>query len=80
MCGSSVQFDRTWLDYWMPEFSAKFHYRNIDTSTVKELCRRMNKKAFAKVPPKVEAHRVIPDLHDTLEEFNHYRAHFLKTR
>ena len=25
---------------WMPEFERFFHYRNLDVSTLKELCRR----------------------------------------
>lgn len=80
MCGSSVQFDREWLTLHMPSLAALFHYRNVDTSTLKEICRRMNPPVYAKLDemtsPK-KKHRVMPDLDDTIEEFRFYRDNFL---
>lgn len=37
LLGSSVQFDRKWMEYHWPEVIAKFHYRNCDVSSIKEL-------------------------------------------
>lgn len=81
MCGSSVDFDRKFLLEWMPEVVDQFHYRVIDNSTVKELCRRYNPELFKKVP---EAKYVAPEWHrtklcleDTLTEFKFYRDEFL---
>ena len=80
ICGSSVQFDRGWLDVWIPEAIGQFSYRNIDVSTIKELCRRYNPELYAKlaedVTPKKE-HRALPDIDDTIEEFRGYRDSFL---
>ena len=44
MCGQlpSVQ-DRRFLARWMPDLENWFHYRNLDVSTLKELCRRWNR-------------------------------------
>ena len=80
LCGSSVQFDRAWLDMWMPEVINQFSHRNIDISTLKELCRRYNPSLYAKlddeVPPR-KLHRALPDLDDTIAEFKFYRDSFL---
>lgn len=77
MCGSSVNFDRNHLLAQMPILASKFHYRIIDNSTLKELCRRYNPDLYEKLPPKKEVHRVNPDLLETIEEFRFYRNEFL---
>ena len=80
LCGSSVQFDRGWLEAHMPEVISKFSYRNIDISSVKELCRRYNPVLYAKLDTEIlpkKAHRVLSDLDDTISEFKFYRDNFL---
>ena len=37
--GNSVHADKKFLDKYMPQFMKHLHYRIIDVSTVKELCR-----------------------------------------
>lgn len=80
LCGSSVQFDRSMLDEQYPDVSALFSYRNIDISTLKELCRRLNPGVYSRleeVAPAKKAHRVLSDLEDTINEFRFYRDEFL---
>lgn len=80
MCGSSVQFDRGWLLVHMPYVESLFSYRNIDISTIKELCRRLNPDLYSKLEKyssKREMHRVMPDLEDTCSEANFYFQNFL---
>lgn len=80
LCGSSVQFDRSFLAYWLPDVEALFHYRNIDNSTIKELCRRYNRRIYSLLDETVKPekkHRVLPDLTDTINEFSYYRDNFL---
>lgn len=78
MCGSSVHFDQRFLMEQMPKIYNLFHYRIIDNSSLKELCRRYNPRIFAKAPEKIqEDHRVLPDLEDTINEFRFYRDEFL---
>lgn len=76
-CGSSVRLDRNMLDMQMPELNETFHYRIIDTSTLKELCRRYNKRVWEHVLGKNEEHRVKPDIEESIEEFRFYRDNFL---
>src|SRR5262249_12942103 len=40
LCGNSIGTDRRFLHAYMPEIEAYLHYRSIDVSTIKELCRR----------------------------------------
>lgn len=80
LCGSSVQFDRLMLAAQYPSIEALFSYRNIDTSTVKELCRRYNPRVYDGLEASTDLkklHRVLPDLEDTINEFAFYRDNFL---
>lgn len=77
MCGSSVGFDRSFLFTHMPTLHNNFHYRNIDVSTIKELCRRLSPDLFARLPEKRELHRALPDLDETLAEYKFYLENFL---
>ena len=40
MCGNSICQDRRFMARYMPKLEAFFHYRNLDVSTLKELCKR----------------------------------------
>jgi oligoribonuclease len=80
LCGSSVQFDREWLTHLFPNVMSAFSHRNIDVSTVKELCKRFNPILASKLEEDVvpqKMHRVNPDITDTIEEFEFYRDNFL---
>ena len=73
MCGSSIQFDRSMLEVQFPSVFSRFHYRNIDVSTCKELCRRFAPQVYEKKGECRESlHRVTPDLEDTITEFAYY--------
>lgn len=75
LCGSSVQFDRSMLDSNFPGVLDGFSYRNLDVSSFKEWWERKYPDQIILrdqyiVPQK--KHRVIPDIHDTLQEFTFY--------
>lgn len=75
LCGSSVQFDRTMLDANFPAVLDGFSYRNLDVSSFKEWWERKYPEQILLrdehvVPQK--KHRVIPDIYDTLAEFQFY--------
>lgn len=77
MCGSSVAgFDRPWMRVHFPDLEKLFHYRHIDVSTVKELCRRRNPRVFDHAPVKKEVHRVLPDLDESIAELRYYDDEF----
>lgn len=77
MCGNSICQDRRFLARWMPELEAYFHYRNLDVSTLKELCRRWRPDLMKGVP-KEGRHEALADVHESIGELRYYREHFLR--
>jgi oligoribonuclease len=76
MCGNSICQDRRFMARAMPKLEAYFHYRNLDVSTLKELCKRW-KPAVASAFKKHQKHEALADIHESIEELKHYREHFL---
>lgn len=76
LCGNSIGQDRRFLVNYMPRLEAFFHYRNVDVSTLKELARRW-KPAVCTSFKKAQRHTALADVHESIDELMHYRAHFL---
>ena len=77
MCGNSICQDRRFMARWMPKLEAYFHYRNLDVSTLKELCKRW-KPEVAKGLKKHGRHEALADILESIDELKYYREHFLK--
>ena len=77
VCGNSIGVDRRFLDAQLPALDGYLHYRSIDVSTLKELCRRWAPAVYRKRPGKQEAHRALADIHESILELAYYRDHFL---
>jgi len=77
MCGNSVGQDRRFLARYMPKLEAFFHYRNLDVSTLKELSKRWRPDVYASFK-KQQRHTALADVHESIDELEHYRKHFLK--
>jgi oligoribonuclease len=77
MCGNSICQDRRFLARWMPALEDWFHYRNLDVSTLKELCRRW-KPDLMKGIPKEGRHEALADVYESIEELKYYREHFIR--
>lgn len=74
LCGNSIGTDRRFLDAQLPEIENFLHYRSIDVSSVKELCRRWYPDVLAGAPPKREAHRALEDIRELIAELAYYRS------
>jgi oligoribonuclease len=77
MSGNSICQDRRFMARYMPELESFFHYRNLDVSTLKELCKRWQPE-IARAFKKRSAHTAIADIEESIAELKHYRQHFLK--
>jgi oligoribonuclease len=77
ICGNSICQDRRFLARWMPALEDWFHYRNLDVSTLKELCRRW-RPDVARGFDKDTKHTALADVYESIEELRYYRANFLK--
>lgn len=80
MCGNSIGTDRRFLSTYMHELDEYVHYRSIDVSSLKELCKRWNPEVYRKRPNKSENHRALDDIRESIEELRFYREHFLRPR
>jgi len=77
MCGNTVHQDRRFLARYMPKLESFFHYRNIDVSTIKELCRRWNPELM-KGFEKRGAHTALADIQESIEELEFYRRNWIE--
>ena len=77
MCGNTICQDRRFMARAMPQLEAFFHYRNLDVSTLKELCKRWRPEVAASFR-KHQKHEALADIHESIDELKHYREHFLK--
>ncbi len=77
LCGNTISQDRRFLVKYMPKLEAFLHYRNIDVSTFKELAKRWSPEVCSAFK-KRQSHTALADVHESIDELEHYRTHFLK--
>jgi oligoribonuclease len=77
LCGNSIGVDRRFLDRYLPEVDQYLHYRSVDVSSFKELCRRWYPAVYKHRPDKAETHRALDDIRESIEEMRFYRANML---
>jgi oligoribonuclease len=73
LCGNSIATDRAFIARDMPELDRYLHYRMIDVSSVKELCRRWYPRVYFAQPQKGLAHRALADIRESIRELRYYR-------
>ncbi|MFD1815517.1 oligoribonuclease [Rhodococcus gannanensis] len=73
LCGNSIATDRGFLARDMPELDEYLHYRMIDVSSIKELCRRWYPRIYFGQPEKGLAHRALADIKESIRELQYYR-------
>jgi oligoribonuclease len=78
LCGNSIGVDRRFLDRQLPELDRFLHYRSIDVSSFKELCRRWYPAVYKGRPGKNETHRALADVLESIAELRYYREHMLR--
>lgn len=78
LAGNSIGTDRRFLAAYLPEVEEWLHYRSVDVSTIKELCRRWYPEALAGAPDKETAHRAMEDIKESVAELAYYRRTIFK--
>jgi len=73
LCGNSIATDRGFLARDMPTLDSYLHYRMIDVSSIKELCRRWYPRVYFSQPAKGLAHRALADIRESIRELEYYR-------
>ena len=74
LCGNSIGTDRRFLAVQLPAVEDFLHYRSIDVSTIKELCRRWYPEILPGAPAKVSTHRALDDIRESVAELRYYRS------
>jgi oligoribonuclease len=83
MCGNSIgSLDRPFVQQHFPKLNNHFHYRNIDISSFKEVCKMVNPDLYKNLEPiigtKADAtHRVLGDVAASIREYRAYLDNFL---
>jgi oligoribonuclease len=78
LAGNSIGTDRRFLAAQLPEIEEWLHYRSVDVSTLKELCRRWYPGVLSAAPPKQGAHRAMDDIVESVAELAYYRSTVFK--
>jgi oligoribonuclease len=76
MCGNSICQDRRFMAHYMPTLESWFHYRNLDVSTLKELCKRWNPMVYKNFQKK-SPHVALADVYESINELKYYREYFI---
>lgn len=74
LAGNSIGTDRRFLAAQLPELEDYLHYRSVDVSTVKELCRRWRPDVYKAAPIKKGGHRALADIRESVGELAYYRT------
>jgi oligoribonuclease len=73
LAGNSIATDRGFIARDMPALDDYLHYRMIDVSSIKELCRRWYPRIYFGQPEKGLAHRALADIQESIRELQFYR-------
>lgn len=65
---------------YMPKICDYLHYRLVDVSTVKEICKRWFPREYRSQPRKTLQHTAMSDIEESLEELKYYRRKIFKKR
>ena len=74
LCGNSIATDRGFIARDMPLLDAHLHYRMVDVSSIKELCRRWYPRIYYAQPDKGLTHRALADIKESIRELRYYRG------
>ncbi len=74
LAGNSIGTDRRFLAAQLPQIEDYLHYRSVDVSTLKELCRRWLPGVMRGAPVKKGGHRALQDIRESVAELAYYRA------
>ena len=74
LAGNSIATDRSFIARDMAGLDTFLHYRMIDVSSIKELCRRWYPRIYYGQPVKGVTHRALADIRESIRELQFYRG------
>lgn len=79
LCGNSIGQDRRFLVKYMPRLDEFLHYKVVDVSSIKVLVSEWYGSRF-EAPRKLELHRALSDIEESIAELDYYRKNVFVTR
>src|SRR5690606_27601964 len=76
LSGNTIGQDRNFLAKYMPQIVDYLHYRMIDVTTIKELVARWYPQDKNSEYKKIDCHRALNDVLESIAEVIHYRKNF----
>lgn len=76
LCGNSVWQDKSFIHAYMPKLDSLFHYKIVDVSSIKELVIRWYPKSPYNEVKKMDKHRALVDIYESIGILRMYRNHF----
>jgi oligoribonuclease len=77
LCGNTIAFDRSFINYSMPLLADYLHYRNIDVSTIKQLNQIWGNDVYKK---REGTHEAMDDIRESIEELKYYKSKIFEIR
>ncbi|CAB3362163.1 Hypothetical predicted protein [Cloeon dipterum] len=78
LAGNTVYVDRLFLSKFMPKIDKYLHYRIVDVSSIKELCKYWYPEKHLDAPAKDGNHRAMGDIYNSLQELKYYKDNIFK--
>jgi len=81
LAGSSVAFDRLFLQYHMPDMVRdRLHYRVVDVSSIMECVKRWMPRVYSQCKHRTTDHRALADAEESLNDLRFYYNNAFKTK
>lgn len=78
--GATINFDRGWLEYWMPSLFNYLDYHNFDISTLKRAVELWRPDIVGNSPESCGQHRAGPDIIDSINYAKFFRDFVVNPR
>jgi oligoribonuclease len=72
LAGSTISFDRSFLEVHFPDTTSAIHYRNLDVTTLNEMVRRNWRGVHDERPRGESNHRALDDIKASIETYRYY--------
>ncbi|KAK9141299.1 hypothetical protein Scep_010980 [Stephania cephalantha] len=80
LAGNSVYVDLLFLKKYMPNLASLFYHVLVDVSSVKALCIRWYPRDNKRAPSKVNKHRAMDDIKESIQELKFYKENIFKVK
>ena len=76
LCGSTVHFDRGFIEYHFPDLTRFLNHKNVDVTTLLETAKRFRPDLLSKKPKPSGTHRAMDDIMDSINLYKFFKEIF----